>query len=118
MILQCSRMLVAEDPVRKQLNLELKQYYEIYSLWNRESYFGQLFSRVSKCSCFSCTNCQEKHVDFYLKTETMTRTIKLFYLGRNLFKCIATVKRCRDLCIRNPLALECFLVPPRKPKIY
>ena len=31
-------MLVAEDPVRKQLNLELKQYYEIYSLWTSSNH--------------------------------------------------------------------------------
>ena len=36
---------------------------------------------------------QEKHVNFYFKTETMTRKVKVFYLGRNLFKCTATVKR-------------------------
>ena len=69
MIFQYSRKIVTEDRVRAELNLELLQYYDMYSLWNSNGHLGQLFSRVSKCTCFSCkdSRCKKKHTYFYFE---------------------------------------------------
>ena len=121
MILKQTRQIVGEE--RKKLNAEVKQYHQMYSLFNEKGHLGQLFSRQERCGCVSCrksidTKCHKKHLTFYLKTVTLTRKIKVFHLGRNLFKAERQILRCRELAIANPLALECFLSPVRNPKLY
>ena len=66
----------------------------------------------------SITNVPKKHVTYCLKTLTLTRKVKVFHLGRNLFKAERQLLRCRELTLANSLALECFLRPVRNPKLY
>ena len=94
---------------KKNLNEEIKQYYRLYSLFNEKGHLGQLFSREEKCCCISCREsidykCPKKHVTFYLKTTTITRNIKVFHLGRNLFSAERQIRRCRELALANPFA--------------
>ena len=116
-----SRELVAKE--KKLLNKEFKQYYRLYSLFKEKGHLGQLFSREEKCCCISCREsidykCPKKHVTFYLKTTTITRNIKVFHLGRNLFSAERQIRRCRELALANPFALDCFCVPEHYPKLY
>ena len=120
-ILKQTRELVAKE--KKLLNKEFKQCYRLYSLFNEKGHLGQLFSREEKCCCLSCREsidykCPKKDVTYYLKTLTLTRKVKVFHLGRNLFKAEPQILRCRELTLANPLALECFLRPVRNPKLY
>ena len=48
----------------------------------------------------------------------MTCKVKVFHMGRDLFKAERHILRCQELAIANPLALECFLIPTKKPKLY
>ena len=118
MILKQTRQIVAEE--RKILNVELKQYCEMYKLLNVKGHLGQLFSRQERCRCLGCKRsidfkCSKKHVTFYLKTIAMTQKVKIFHIGRDLFTSERQITRCRELAIANPLDLECFLAPSHYP---
>ena len=52
MILKQTRQIVGEE--RKKLNAEVKQYHQMYSLFNEKGHLGQLFSRQERCGCVSC----------------------------------------------------------------
>lgn len=120
-IFKRTRQIVGEE--KKKLNEEIKQYCHLYRLCNEKGYLGQLFSRQEKCRCLACrrsinSNCSKLHVTFYLKTTTITRNIKVFHLGSNLFSAERQIRRCRELALANPLALDCFCVPEHYPKLY
>ena len=120
-IFKRTRQIVGEE--KKNLNAELKQFYHLYSLFNEKGHLGQLFKRQERCGCISCREsiddkCSKKHVTYYLKTPTMTRKVKVFNIGRDLFKVECQILRRRELTLANPLALECFSRPVRNPKLY
>ena len=105
------------------MNSELKQYHRMYTLFNAKGHLGQLFSRQERFCCLACrqsisSKCSKKHVTFYLKTITLTRKVKIFHVGRDLFSAERQITRCRELAIANPLALDCFHVPARDPKLF
>ena len=102
------------------MNAELKQYCEMYKLFKVK---GQLFSQQERCRCLGCkrsidSKCSKKARYLYLKTTTMTRKVKIFHIGRDLFMSERQITRCRELAIANPLALECFMVPRHFPKLF
>ena len=39
----------------------------------------------------------------------MTRKVKVFHIGRDLFKAERQILRCRELTLANPLALDIFV---------
>ena len=120
-IFKRTRQIVGEE--KKNLNAELKQFYHLYSLFNEKGHLGQLFKRQERCGCISCREsiddkCSKKHVTYDLKTPAMTHKVKVFHIGRDLFKVERQILRCRELTLANPLALECFLIPVSNPKLY
>ena len=119
-IFQRTRQIVGK---KKNLNEEIKQYCHLYRLCNEKGYLGQLFRRQEKCCCLACrrsinSNCSKLHVTFYVKTTKITRNIKVFHLGRNLFSVERQICCCHELALANPFALDCFCVPEHYPKLY
>ena len=47
----------------------------------------------------------------------MTRKVKVFHIGRDLFKAERQILRCRELTLANLLALECFFKTYQQPEI-
>ena len=47
MIYKRTRQIAGQE--RKTLNAELKQYYQMYKLFNAKGHLGKLFSRQEKC---------------------------------------------------------------------